>query len=418
MKPKILLSLALVLSACTTSQRPDSAVVDATCTPHGVVLSDHTLYGATSAGEVFVSDGGALFKVNPDGTGFAVLHDFTQFPNDGARPIAALVVSRGTLYGTAAEGGSANCGTVFKVKTNGKDFRVLHSFQGIDGGRPMAALVLSGQSLYGTTEGGGVGEGTVFKVNVDGTGFGTLHTFTAVRGARYTNSDGRFPQSELVLSGQTLYGTAWSGGPAGQGTVFKVNTDGTGFVVLHGFGAGSANAYNFGRLTGMSSNSDGGWLESGLVLSGTTLYGTASQGGAYGRGTIFKLNTNGTDFTVLHTFTEIGARLNSDGGHPGPLVASGNVLYGTTSEGGAGGWGTLFRVGMDGAGFTTLPGFTKREGAGPVTGMMRSGDALFGTTGFGGPGAGGIVFTFSTNGTGLSILHSFVEKPLPGVLTD
>src|SRR5689334_892928 len=49
----------------------------------------------------------------------------------------------------------------------------------------------------------------------------------------YTNSDGAVPQAGLLLSGNTLYGTASGGGISGRGTLFKVNADGSGFTNLH-----------------------------------------------------------------------------------------------------------------------------------------------------------------------------------------
>src|SRR5947209_143860 len=101
-------------------------------------------------------------------------------------------------------------------------FTTLHSFTGrSDGADPYAGLILSGNTLYGTAfVGGSSGDGTVFKVNTNGTGFTTLHSFTG-------GLDGATPYAGLVLSGNTLYGTAYNGGISGWGTVFAVNTNGT-----------------------------------------------------------------------------------------------------------------------------------------------------------------------------------------------
>ena len=94
-----------------------------------------------------------------------------------------------------------------------------------DGANPFAGLILSGNTLYGTAEGGGSsGNGTVFAVNTDGTGFTNLHSFTAPRCChRYRNSDGANPHAGLILSGNTLYGTAYDGGSSGNGTVFSLS---------------------------------------------------------------------------------------------------------------------------------------------------------------------------------------------------
>ena len=89
-------------------------------------------------------------------------------------------------------------------------FTTLYSFTGgNDGAQPSAGLILSGNTLYGTAVyGGALGNGTVFAVNTDGTGFTNLHSFT--------NADGTNPYGSLILSGNTLYGTAALGGSPGN----------------------------------------------------------------------------------------------------------------------------------------------------------------------------------------------------------
>jgi uncharacterized repeat protein (TIGR03803 family) len=191
-------------------------------------------------------------------------------------------------------------GLILTTQVTAQTFTILYNFTATsvtfpytnsDGAGSYAGLILSGDTLYGTAGGGGSsGNGTVFKVNTDGTDFTNLHSFTAR--VNSTNSDGSGPSAGLILSGNTLYGTAGSGGSSGNGTVFKVNTDGTGFTNLHSFTA---------RIN--STNSDGAYLTAGLILLGNTLYGTAAHGGSSGNGTVFKVNTDGTGFTVLHTFT-------------------------------------------------------------------------------------------------------------------
>ena len=106
-----------------------------------------------------------------------------------------------------------------------------------DGALPYAGLILSGNTLYGTAIGGTNGNGTVFAINTNGMGFTTLHTFTASDPNTITNSDGADPFAGLILSGNTLYGTADVGGTNGTGTVFAVNTNGTGFTTLYNFTA-------------------------------------------------------------------------------------------------------------------------------------------------------------------------------------
>ena len=85
-------------------------------------------------------------------------------------------------------------------------------------------MILSGNTLYGTTQCGGTNAtGTVFAVNTDGTGFTNLHSFTAISPDSGTNSDGAWPQAGLVLSGDALYGTAVDAGVWDGGTVFRLS---------------------------------------------------------------------------------------------------------------------------------------------------------------------------------------------------
>jgi uncharacterized repeat protein (TIGR03803 family) len=170
-------------------------------------------------------------------------------------------------------------------------------------------------------------------MNTNGTGFTVVHNFTALSNS--TNSDGVGPQADLILVGNTLYGTAIIGGSSGNGTVFAVNTNGTGFTNLHSFTAVSTNS------SGVYTNGDGANPQAGLILWSNTLYGTAANGGGSGSGTVFAINTNGTGFTNLHSFTGGGGGANPYAG----LILSGDTLYGTTA-GGSTGNGTVFSLSL------------------------------------------------------------------------
>jgi uncharacterized repeat protein (TIGR03803 family) len=246
-------------------------------------------------------------------------------------------------------------------------------------------LILSGDTLYGTAHlGGSSGNGTVFKLNSDGTGFTTLHTFTT---GFYGNNDGAAPYAGLILSGNTLYGTALYGGGSGRGTVFALNTEGTGFTTLHHFAGYPREGEN---------------PAAGLILSGNTLYGTTESGGRSFHGTVFAVNTDGTGFTTLHDFTAGSGsypnEINSDGAYPaGGLILAGNTLYGTTELGGSSGDGTVFAIHIDGAGFTNLHNFDYSDGAYPVAGLVLSGKTLYGTTAGGGISGAGTLFKLFVN---------------------
>jgi uncharacterized repeat protein (TIGR03803 family) len=286
-----------------------------------LALSGNTLYGTAAVGGTTAN--GTVFAVNTDGSGFTNLHNFTG-TGDGSSPYAPLISSRGVLYGTSYYGSSEDGGngTVFSLNVDGTSFTTLATLGGPQG------LTLSGTTLYVVTSSG---SGAVLKLNTDGTDLTTVYAFTGATENSYyayTNSDGAFPVNPVSLSGDTLYGTAVNGGPWGNGTVFKVNTDGTGFAVLHAFPATSG-LYNDGT------NSDGS-IAWGAILSGNMLYGVAGSGGNFGNGTIFTVSTEGTSFSVLHAFpATFGPNsTNVDGAGPAPyLMLSGNTLYGTTQVG-------------------------------------------------------------------------------------
>lgn len=197
-----------------------------------------------------------------------------------------------------------------------------------------------GQHLvWDDRRGGTNASGTVFAVNTDGTGFTILHffsTFGINSSGFYTNSEGISPFATLLLSGNTLYGTTFFGGTNGNGTVFAVNTNGSGFTTMHTFTA---------LVSG--TNTDGVHSYGELILSGNMLYGTAERGGNWGNGTIFAINTNGTSFTTLHSFTALVSGINADGALPqAGLILSGNTLYGTADTGGSFDSGTVFSLSL------------------------------------------------------------------------
>ena len=285
-------------------------------------------------------------------------------------------------------------------------FTVLHSFSGTgDGAHPYAGLILSGNTLYGTADhGGSGGNGTVFAVNTDGTGFTNLYSFAATDPSTGTNSDGANPTAGLILAGKTLYGTASSGGRYGNGTVFAVNTDGTAFTNLYSFTASSGPNYT---------NSDGATPTAGLILLGSTLYGTAAGGGSSGAGTVFAVDTNGVGFTNLYSFSAVISGTNIDGADLfSGLILSSNTLYGMAEFGGSEGSGTVFGVNIDGTAFTNLHNFNPAGIFGLVyhfEGLTLSGNTLYGVKAIDGNTGYGTVFRVNTDGSTFANLYSFTN---------
>jgi uncharacterized repeat protein (TIGR03803 family) len=285
-----------------------------------------------------------------------------------------------------------------------RTFKVLYNFtKGADGGVPVAGLIQDAAgNLYGTTQSGGAyGHGTVFKLDENGKET-VLYSF---RGHR--RGDGASPYAGLVRDAAgSLYGTTLTGGASGGGTIFKVDKTGREAVLYSftGTGGDGANPY------------------AGLVRDAKgNLYGTTFHGGASGYGTVFVLDTSGTE-TVLYSFSGI-----PDGANPYDALirdSNGN-LYGTTLSGGASGGGTIFKVDNTGR-ETVLYSFTGTggDGANPYAGLVRDGEGnLYGTTEWGGAFSDwGTVFELDENGKE-TVLHSFDKKkgganPYAGLVRD
>jgi uncharacterized repeat protein (TIGR03803 family) len=343
--------------------------------PLGDLLEDAqgNLYGTTGEGGDPVCKCGTVFRLDTSGK-VSVLHVFTGSP-DGAEPRGSLIEdAQGNLYGTTFSGGAHGFGTVFKLDTSGTE-TVLYSFTGGAGGLgPNGGLVRDTQgNLYGTTFSGGDPVcqcGTVFKL--DTTGKETvLHSFTG----SVDGSDGIDPAAGLVQDTQgNLYGTTSFGGVLNEGMLFKVDSSG-----------------NYTQLNSVYGN--GQSPSAALTLDGQgNLYGTTVYGAPFsGVGTVFKQQMNtGGPYTVLYTFTG-----GADGSQPVADVvrdSQGN-LYGTTSLGGAHGFGTVFKLDASGA-ETVLYSFTGgTDGSQPFGGLVqgRRGN-LYGTTRFGGANGAGTVF--------------------------
>lgn len=338
-----------------------------------------------------------LSRLGVDAAQYNLVHAFAGSPNDGANPSygSSLIASGSMLYGVTQNGGVSNSGVLFGIRTNGTGWQVLHNFNGYtilnttasknDGARPHGSPLLVGNTLYGTTLwGGSNGIGTVYSINTNGTGFQVLHHFGNL-------NDGYGPYGSLVLSGTNLYGLTLNGGAGSEGTIFAINTNGTGYHILHNFTANS--------IDGLAP-----W--GSLVATNSVLYGMTIFGGPLNNGTVFKINDSGAGYQILHNF--IGTT--NDGSQPyGSLIISDSTLYGMTSSGGANNVGTVFQLQNNGSGFQLLHSFATTEGWAPFGDLTLSSNLLYGMTHSGGDGGlgSGVAFQIGTNGGGYQILHSF-----------
>ncbi len=409
-----------------------------------VLANDGNFYGTTATGGT--GGFGTIFRLTPAGA-LTTLVQFTgttgTFP--GAIPTASLVQGAdGHLYGSTTTGGANNIGTVFRV-TLGAGFTSLVSFSGTTGSAlgssPKGALVqLADGTLYGTTQTGGANNlGTVFSITPEGL-LTTLISFTGSTGTLLGSS----PQGELVEgSDGALYGTTSASGLNNNGTIFKITPQGL-FTTLVNLSAApnlgrlaqGGDGRFFGAMVGGGGALGVGTLQAGLPgeaparlatlnpVSGTTalnaragllagpdgnFYGTTAAGGAINLGSVFKLTPAGVLTTLISFTGNSGA--NPGSGPQAPLIlgADGNYL-GTTSTGGTGGLGTVFRMTPAGV-QTTLINFTGTTGANlgssPQAPLLLASDGnYYGTTTAGGSTGFGTFFRLTPAG-GLTTLATF-----------
>jgi len=356
-------SIACVVQPFTVLHTFTGGTTDGANPFAGLVMgADGNFYGTTANGGAH--NDGTIFEVTPSGTE-TVLYAFGSVTNDSTSPNADLIEVNGTFYGTAGVGGSSGFGTVFSFAP-GTGETILHSFNNSDGREPIAPLLLGTDgNLYGETDFGGAnGDGTVFKI----TTLGTLTTLFS-----FNETDGFAPVGGLIEdSAGNFYGTTGDGGAANGGTVFQLTSSGT-----LSFAISATMADGLNSLAGLILGSDGNY------------YGTASGGGSANDGTVFMITPAGVE-TVVYSFAG-----GSDGASPVAklLLASDGNFYGTTLSGGTSNAGTIFRLTPQGV-ESVLYSFTGgSDGEHPQGDLVQGSDgALYGTTANGGASINGVVF--------------------------
>lgn len=267
-------------------------------------------------------------------------------------------------------------------------FATLNSFTGGNGFRPMSGLIQGADgALYGTTQSGGggllMGLGTTYRFDRVTHGVTAVHTF-------FGGGYGPYGGVTLAADG-LLYGSTYNGSAIGGdfGTLYRVAPNGQSFATLYSFSGGADGASP--RDFKLTQASDG------------LLYGTTSKGGANGGGTLFRLDPATLTLTTLHAFNAPTAVASNQG--PGLVAGRDGYLYGTTFDGGANGFGSVFRFDPRTAEVTTLHEFVGTDGWFPVAGgLMQAADGhLYGTT-----SGVGSVYKLNPVTLAFTTLHMFV----------
>ena len=316
------------------------------------------LYGTTAYCGAYYE--GTVFELSPAEGGWThdVLYAFCSQPSctDGMSPWSGVVSKGGSLYGTTINGGAYNQGAVFNLmpSKSGWTETVLYSFcpagwgNCTDGDWPAHVELVFDKhgNLYGTTVfGGGYDYGVVFELVKTGkTTYAekVLYSFTG-------ETDGGFPDAGLIFDKSgNLYGTTLTGGDV-TGCNVETYYGGCGVVFELTPPSSGSGAWTETVLHSFTGDADGAFPWSGLIFdSKGNLYGdttgvdSMTPGVTSGYGTVFELTPSGGSWTetVLHVFD------NTDGAEPAATLMLGKkgILYGTTAQGGAYGYGTVFAL--------------------------------------------------------------------------
>jgi uncharacterized repeat protein (TIGR03803 family) len=375
---------------------------------HGGPVSDGVkLYGLTFDGGT--DDGGVIYSMNLDGSGYAILHSF-DLDDD---PTPGLALANGVLYGTTEQGGADDMGMIYSIKTDGSDFIALYSFPaGPWGNLYPSPVIASGDTLYGQLMHdpsiippprdpaipGPSDWGVVYSITTAGTGFTVLTNFVG------SPDDGEDPVGKLLLEDGALYGATMYGGTyyVDAGTLYSLPVAGGAHAILHNFSGNDG----FGPM--------GALVSDGSRLYGMTSTATYSYYGYGGAGSVFAIDKNGSNFKTLHTFNS-GSGTTPGKGRPysdylsNGLARDGNRLFGATFSIGIAAtrsiplltdvdMGTLFSINTDTGGFSELyrfDGLIGGTGSGPLGIPLILNGTLYGTTLGGGAEDDGVVYSFT-----------------------
>jgi uncharacterized repeat protein (TIGR03803 family) len=324
----------------------------------------------------------------------------------GESPAGLIAGTNGNFYGNAINGGSNDWGSIYQITTTGTTkpvYSFKDSFTTYDGTNPESPLVQGTNGhFYGMAEAGGTNDsGTIFQVAATG-GFTPLYSFTELKQkgttGLVTNSDGASPISALVLSTNgNFYGTTPLGGVNSYGTLFELTHAGK-MTVLYSF----------------SNSIDGGSPKAALLeFTNGYLYGTTTTGGTSDFGTVFQATAAGKVIPI-YSFTN-----GLDGAAPEAALVNGHdgSLYGTCTEGGANGTGTIFKITTNGL-LTSLYSFSppmyfpdsvvfyNNDGGSPKTLLPGADGNFYGVAYDGGINGSGSIFEFNPTG-GLTVLYAF-----------
>lgn len=281
----------------------------------------------------------------------------------------------------------------FSCKSDKDNAEVFHSFNGADGDTPKGTMALVNNELYGfTSKGGKNDKGVIFKIKSNGKDYEVIYNFEQGD----NNELGNEPHHDAMLYyNGALYGVTVYGGNNNNGVIFRINPDGSGYTPVHVFKGGV---------------DDGAQPHSGVLEINNSFYGMTAEGGKEGKGVIYKINPDGSDFSILYSFHK------STGHNPHgrlTLGSDGQTVYGITKTGGPGGLGVVFGYNIYDSVYKTIHTFKKgKDDANTAEHgfLTLCNNRLYGMTHYGGEHDKGTVFSVKQDSTDFKIIHSFDDK--------
>ncbi len=402
-------------------------------------FGDGWYYGTTSANGLY--DGGTLFRVNLEGN-MEVLHHFNPDVDGSNSKVELLAYSSSIIIGTTSQGGQFNGGTIFEYEIGGgvtvihnlnpaihgnnssgvitynsndnimyltaaaggqsghgtligftpNQIDVVHHFEGDEEGEfPQGGVTLGSDGLlYGVTQFGGENnQGSIYSFDPEAEDYIVIYHLNA------STTDGRYPLSTLIeTTDGDFIGTCSEGGSNGNGSVFKVSTDGT-----------------YEVLQSLISSVHGSFPKSGLTTPDAEIFfGACEFGGDFGFGTLYSIDTDG-NFAILHDFEYA-----QDGSNPlgRPSLNSSGEIVSLASNGGTNNFGTVYTYNMDGT-FSKVYDLSLPLSGSIPHGLVSNGNSFLGTTQNGGTQNQGVVFQLELDGTRTEIhsLDPFNDGQLP-----
>ena len=357
-------------------------------------VHNNQLWGTTDKGAY--ADEGGIYHFDPNTTIYTEAHRFGPVASSSSE---VLQVGN-KLYGLGRAGGAYPYGSIFSVSLDGKQAKLLHLFDEENGSHPVGKLVLANNELWGVTQQGGAEHaGVIFRIDTSAANYTVVHHFSP-------DTEGSYSESGLVLLNGKLWGTTQESGTGNSnvqhwGTIFAIDTTGANFETV----------YRFDRFTGHGP--DGPLTVYDGKLWGVTQFGgnTFDEDSNLGQGVIFRIDSSGSNFLVVHNFEFQFLRPLTTGVHPyGGLTVSNEKLWGSTLDGGDGN-GVAFTIDTTGANYHEFNVFDLEENPPFSAGnLLEYEGKLYGVTLKGGAEyvSQGTIFTLDTATHERSVIHTFL----------